>query len=67
MVQLLGLHLSVRLSLLMPWGHVILLLVGSLETPRLIIGMISVLSLLMHLNLCQYHKSIKLSTESNSC
>ena len=67
MVQLLGSHLSIRLSLLMPWGHVVLLLVGSLGTPRLTIGMICVLSLLMYLNHHQYHKSMKLSTGLNSC
>ena len=56
-VQLLGSHLSIWLSLLMPWGHVVLLLVGSLGMPRLTIGMICVLSLLMYLNHHQYHKS----------
>ena len=67
MVQLLGLHLSVRLSLLMLWGHVVLLLMGSLGMPRLTIGIICVLSLLMYLNQHQHHKSVKLSTGLNSC
>ena len=48
-------------------GHVVLLLVGSLGMPRLTVGMICVLSLLMYLNHHQYHKSIKLSTGLNSC
>ena len=62
MVQLLGSHLSIWLSLLISWGHVVLLLVGSLGMPRLTIGMICVLSMLMYLNHCQYCKSMKLST-----
>ena len=57
MVQLLGSHLSIQYSLLMPWGHVVLLLVGSLGMPRFTTGMICVLSLLMYLNCCQYYKS----------
>ena len=67
MVQLLGSHLSIRLSLLMPWGHVVLLLVGSLGMPRLTIGIICVLSFLMYLNRHQYHKSAKLSTGLDYC
>ena len=66
MVQLLGSRLSIRLSLLMSWGHVVLLLGGGLGMPRLTVGMIYVLSLLMYLNCCQYHKSMKLNKELNS-
>ena len=43
------------------------LLVGSLGTSRLTIGMICVLSLLMYLTHYQHHKSITLSTGLNSC
>ena len=67
MVQLLGSHLSIRMSILIPWEHMVLLLVGSLGTPRLTIGIICVLNLLMYLNRHQYHKSIILSIGSNSC
>ena len=49
-VQLLGSCLSVWFSLLMPWGHVVLLLVGILGTPRLIFRIFCVLSFLMYLN-----------------
>ena len=61
-VQLLGSHLAIRLSILMPWGHVVVFLVGSLGTPRLIIGMICILNFLVHLNHCQHHRSITLSS-----
>ena len=67
MVQLFNSHLSVWLSLLMLCGHVVLFLVRSLGMPRLTIGMICVLSLLMYVNHCQYHKSAKFSTGSNYC
>ena len=67
MVQLLGSHLSIWLCLLMPWEHVLLLLVGSLGTPRLTIGMICILSLVMYLIHHQYYKSMKLSTRLDSC
>ena len=66
-VWLLGSHLSVRLSFLMPWGYVVPLLVGSLRTPGLTIGVLCELSLLMFLSCHQHHKSAKLSTGSNSC
>ena len=52
MVQLLGSHLSVCMSRLMSWGHVVLLPVGSLGMPRLTFGMIYVLSLPMYLKCC---------------
>ena len=67
MVQLPSLCLSVQLSLLILWGHVVLLLVGNLGMPRLTIGMICILSFPMYLNYHQYHKSAKLSTGSNYC
>ena len=67
MVQLLSSHLSIQLSLLLPWWHVVLLLVGSLGMIRLTVGMICVLSLLMYFNCCQYYKSTKLSIELNYC
>ena len=40
---------------------------GSLGMPRLTVGMICVLSLLMYLNCHQHHKSVKISTWSNYC
>ena len=67
MVQLLGSHLSIKLSLFMPWGHMVLLPGGSMGTPRLTIGMICVQSLLIRLNCSQYDKSVKLSTGLNYC
>ena len=66
-VQLLALHLSIQLSLLIPWGHVVLLLVGSLGMPRLTIGIICVLILLMYLNHHHYYKNMKLITGLNYC
>ena len=51
----------------MPWGHVVLLLVGSLGMHRLTIGMIYVLSLLMYLNYHQLYKSAILSNRFNYC
>ena len=62
MVQLLGSHLAVWLSLLISQEHVVLLPVGNLGMPRLTIGIIYVLSLLMYLKHCQHHKSAELST-----
>ena len=63
----LGLHLSPQLSLMMPWGHMVLLPVESLGMLRLTIGMICVLSLLKCSNYCQCYKSVKLSIGSNYC
>ena len=67
MVELLGPSLSVGLSLLMLWAHVLLLAVGSLGMARLPTGIICVLSLLMYLNCYQHHKSMKLNTRLNDC